>query len=55
MRVYDIIEKEVIKLDKIIDLIVRTNTSVFGTNPRCEKINVGFTNTLYKVNDSYIV
>ncbi len=55
MRVYDIIEKEVIKLDKIIDLIVRTNTSVFGTNPMCEKINVGFTNTLYKVNDSYIV
>lgn len=51
MRVYDIIEKEVIKLDKIIDLIVRTNTSVFGTNPRCEKINVGFTNTLYKVNN----
>ncbi len=42
-------------MDKIIDLIVRTNTSVFGTNPRCEKINVGFTNTLYKVNDSYIV
>lgn len=42
-------------MDKIIDLIVTNNVLLFGTNPNVEKINVGFTNTLYKVNDSYIV
>ena len=42
-------------MDKTIDLIVRNNGMLFGTNPVVEKINVGFTNTLYKVNDSYIV
>ena len=42
-------------MDKIIDLIVKNNTSLFGTDPSIKKINVGFTNTLYKINDSYIV
>lgn len=42
-------------MEKIIDLIVRNNGMLFGTNPVVEKINVGFTNTLYKVNNSYIV
>ena len=42
-------------MDKIISSIVKNNESLFGTNPSVEKINVGFTNTLYKVNDSYIV
>ena len=42
-------------MDKILDLIVKNNESLFGINPSVEKINVGFTNTLYKVNDSYIV
>lgn len=42
-------------MDNIIDLIVRNNELLFGTNPSIEKINVGFTNTLYKINDSYIV
>lgn len=42
-------------MEKIIDLIVKTNKSLFGTNPIIEKINVGFTNTLYRINDSYIV
>lgn len=44
-----------IKMDKIIDLIVKINESLFETNPIIEKINVGFTNTLYRINDSYIV
>ena len=52
---YGIIEEEVIIMDKIIDLIVKNNTSLFGTDPSIKKINVGFTNTLYKINDSYIV
>ena len=42
-------------MEKIIDLIVKINESLFGTNPIIEKINIGFTNTLYKINDSYIV
>lgn len=42
-------------MDKIIDLIIKNNELLFGTNPRVEKINVGFTNTLYRVNDSCIV
>ena len=44
-----------IKMEKIIDLIVKSNESLFGTDPIIEKINVGFTNTLYRINDSYIV
>ena len=42
-------------MDKLIELIVKNNQSLFGMNPIVEKINVGFTNTLYKINDSYIV
>ena len=42
-------------MEKIIDLIVKINESLFGTKPIIEKINVGFTNTLYRINDSYIV
>lgn len=42
-------------MEKIIDLIVKINESLFGTNPIIEKINVGFTNTLYRINYSYIV
>ena len=36
-------------------MIVKNNTSLFGPNPSIDKINVGFTNTLYRINDSYIV
>ena len=42
-------------MDNIISLIIKNNESLFGTNSSVEKINIGFTNTLYKVNDSYIV
>ena len=42
-------------MDTIIDLIVKNNSSLFGKEPTIEKINVGFTNTLYRINDSYIV
>lgn len=42
-------------MDKIITQIVNCHSKLFGLNPRIEKINVGFTNTLYKVNDSYII
>lgn len=42
-------------MDKIIDLIVKGNDLSFWSNPSIEQINVGFTNTLYRINDSYIV
>ena len=46
---------EVITVDKIIDLIVKNNELLFGPNPTIERIKVGFTNTLYIINSSYIV
>jgi aminoglycoside phosphotransferase (APT) family kinase protein len=55
MDINGIIKKEVIIMDRIINMIVKNNTSLFGPNPSIDKINVGFTNTLYRINDSYIV
>ena len=46
---------KIISRKNIIESIIKNNISLFGSNPTIEKINVGFTNTLYKVNDSYIV
>lgn len=42
-------------MDEIINKIIEQNKSLFGNHPSVEKINIGFTNTLYKVDDSYIV
>ncbi len=42
-------------MDNIIDLIVKNNSSLFGQELTIEKINIGFTNTLYKINDLFIV
>lgn len=42
-------------MQEIIDKIVQQNSDLFGLNPMIEKINVGFTNTIYKINDSFIV
>ena len=42
-------------MQEIINKIIKQNSSLFGTNPIIEKINVGFTNTIYKINDSFIV
>lgn len=39
----------------IINTILKLNTNLFGINPKVEKINVGFTNTIYIINDSFIV
>ncbi len=38
-----------------INIIVQKNVSLFGNHPKIEKINVGFTNTIYNINDSFIV
>ena len=42
-------------MKEIINKIVEKNVDLFGLNPIIEKINVGFTNTIYKVNDCYII
>lgn len=40
---------------EIIKTILRKHITLFGITPKVEKINVGFTNTVYKINDSFIV
>lgn len=40
---------------EIINPILKQNIELFGTNPVVKKINVGFTNTVYNINDSFIV
>lgn len=42
-------------MEKIINIILKQNTTLFGNNPKVEKINVGFTNTVYNINDSFVV
>lgn len=42
-------------MEKIINTILKQNTTLFGINPKVEKINVGFTNTIYNIDDSFIV
>jgi len=42
-------------MEETINKIVEKNRKIFGDSPTIEKINVGFTNTIYNVNDSFIV
>ena len=42
-------------MEKIINQIIKSNSSLFGNNPSINRINIGFTNTLYNINDLYIV
>ena len=42
-------------MQKIVKRIIENNKSLFGDNLLIKKINVGFTNTLYSVNDSFII
>ena len=42
-------------MEEIIQKILKQNESLFGSNPIVKKINTGFTNTLYNVNDLYII
>lgn len=35
--------------------ILKNNINLFGESPKVEKINIGFTNTVYKINDSFIL
>ena len=42
-------------MQEIINKIIENNKSLFGDNPIVNKINIGFTNTLYSVNDYFII
>lgn len=42
-------------MEENINKIIQDNNSLFGDNPIVNRINVGFTNTLYNVNDKYII
>ena len=42
-------------MDEIIKKIIKENQILFGNNPVVNKINVGFTNTLYNINNAYIL
>lgn len=42
-------------MQEVINKIIVQNSDLFGLNPTIEKINVGFTNTIYKINDCFIV
>lgn len=42
-------------MDEIINKIVERNKEWFGDDSNVEKINVGFTNAIYRVNNSFIV
>ena len=36
-------------MKKIINKIIKLNKDIFRENPNIEKINVGFTNTIYEI------
>ena len=38
-----------------INAILKNHITLFGNSPKVEKINVGFTNTIYSIDDSFIV
>lgn len=42
-------------MQEIINRIINKNKKLFGGNPSISKINVGFTNTVYNINDSFIL
>ena len=42
-------------MNESLNKILKNHISLFGKNPKLEKIDVGFTNTLYCVNNKYII
>lgn len=42
-------------MDKVVDAILKQNKSLFGEYKKILKINIGFTNTIYNVDDKYII
>lgn len=42
-------------MKNIINSILKQNEAIFSKNPTIEKINVGFTNSIYNIDNKYIV
>jgi len=42
-------------MEKIIENIIKLHKNIFDENPNVEKINVGFTNTIYDVDNKFII
>ena len=42
-------------MENTINTIVKCNSKLFGNNPSINRVNVGFTNAIYVINDMYIV
>ena len=42
-------------LEELINKVILKNINLFGQKPIIEKIDVGFTNTIYKINDKFIL
>lgn len=42
-------------MDEIVDTIIKKYKHLLGENPKVERIKIGFTNTIYVVDDSYII
>ena len=42
-------------MKEVVNKIIEKNNNLFGNNPVVNKINVGFTNTIYNVNDKFII
>ena len=47
--------KGIIDMENIIKKIMLHNQSWFGDTPIANRIDIGFTNTLYNINDKYII
>lgn len=42
-------------MQEVVKKIIENNKGLFGDNPAINKVNVGFTNTIYNVNDKFII
>jgi len=42
-------------MQEIINLITNKHKELFGDNPTIKKISIGFTNTIYNINDEFII
>lgn len=42
-------------MQEIINSIINKHGKLFGDNPCIKKISIGFTNTIYNINDEFII
>ena len=42
-------------MERIVESIIKENSNIFNGENRISKVDVGFTNTIYSVDDKYII